>query len=678
MSKMFNSTDEFINKHLYQHLSILALCSILFLILYNFNETTFIATSKLLMFVMATYLLISSFATRHITQNTFLSYISIFYASINLLQGIQLVQSQFKGITINHHHLSLATYFVGRMSFAVMVVIISYVYLKKPEKLEQASSYIMCGFVLIAYIFIPLIMNETFIIFINSHTLKALFFNLFSNLFMPAALLLSFYKLYPLRSRFPYSHKVIIVLFLIVCGISELIQLIYFIPLSGPRIVPYLFKLSSLYLLIIGQIDCCILRPFSELYLKSEVSKKDMANTHQELYEYSLYAKQLENNLRLKTSHYERILSLFPEPFLLCIDDKILDANQAALELFHCVNKHDLAGNSLLTYLNLPPTLLEEYKSLPDHPGKLLKGEGSLTTFNDETYHIEYLFTTTYLHESINIVCILRNITEKKQKVVAEKALEQQNLKLSYFSNISHDIKMPINIIYSALQMQAHATNLDECLHYTDMMRSNSLRLLKLINNILDITKLDNNMVNLSAQVFNIVDAVETLCEMSYFYMEEKNINYVFDTNVDEKLIFIDPAAFERIIFNLLSNAIKYTPHGGHLYINMYDLDDAIQIVIKDTGIGVAPDKLEHIFGRFITAEQGTSSKEHSCGIGLSIVRDLIHLMRGTITCESTLGEGATFTVTLLTPSLGDIEIDYPYQATYTPHNIKIEFSGLG
>ena len=678
MSKLSNSTDELINKHLYQHLFILALFCSLFLILYNFNETTFIAASKIILCVMATYLLLSCFSTRHITQNAFLSYISIFYASINLLQGMQIILGQFSQISINVYHLSLATYFLGRMSFAVMLVIISYVYLKRPKRLEQVSYFMMCGFALICYFLFPVLMKESFVAFVKSHTLSALFFNLFCNLFMPAALTISFHKLYPARSGFPYSHKVIMVLFLVLSSISEVTQLIYFTPLSSPLIIPYLFKLSSLYLLIIGQIDCCILRPFGELYLQSEVTEKDMANTHQELYEYSLYARQLENNLRIKTSHYERILSLFPEPFLLCIDDRILDANQAALELFHCMNKHDLAGSSLLTYLNLDSNTLEEYKSLPKHSGKLLKGEASLTALNDETYHIEYLFTTTYLHESINIVCILRNITEKKQKVVAEKALEQQNLKLSYFSNISHDIKMPINIIYSALQMQAHATNLSECLHYTEMMRSNSLRLLKLINNILDITKLDNNMINLSAQIFNIVDAVETLCEMSYFYMEEKNITYVFDTNVDEKLILIDPAAFERIMFNLLSNAIKYTPAGGHLYINMYDLDHSIQIVIKDTGIGVAPDQLEHIFDRFITAEQGTSSKEHSCGIGLSIVRDLIHLMGGTITCESTLGEGATFTITLPTPSLGDIEIDYPYQATYTSHNIKIEFSDVG
>lgn len=678
MSKTFHSSDDFINRHLYQHLSFLVFFTLALLILYNFSEPIFIATAKLIMFVMATYLLINSFSTRHITQNTFLSYISIFYASTNLLQGIQLVLSQFKNLQIDYMRLSLATYFVGRLSFIVMIILTTFIYLKKPAKLESASSYIMCGFIFVSYLFIPLIMDEVFTTFIHSHTFKATFFILIYHLLMPITLLFSLYKLYPIHTQLPYSHKVIIILFMILCCTLDIIQLIYFIPMSVPRIIPYLFKICNLYLLIIGQIDCCILRPFSELYFKNEVNKKDMENTHEELHAYSLYAKKLEDSLKVKTDHYEKILSLFPEPFLLCIDTTILDANQAALELFHCDNKHELVGNSLLTYLNLPPSILDQYETLPQHAGKLLKGEASLTTLHHTTYHIEYLFTTTYLHESINIVCILRNITEKKQKVIAEKALEQQNLKLSYFSNISHDIKMPINIICSALQMQIRATNLDECLHYTHMMQSNALRLLKLINNILDITKFDNNMVSLSPQVINIIDALETLCHMSDSYIREKGIHYIFDTDVDQKLICIDPTAFERIIFNLLSNAIKYTPQGGYLYVNCYDLGDTVKITIRDTGIGIRPEKLNHIFDRFITAEQGLTSKEHSCGIGLSIVKDLVHLLRGTIHCESSVGKGTTFTLTFPTPCLGNLEIDYPYEATYTSHNIKIEFSDVG
>lgn len=677
MINIADAKDNFLHKYLYKHLTLLGLASCLFIVIYMFNEPFFIALSKLAMTTMALYLIINAFSTRYISQNTFLSYISICYGAINLLQCLQTLLPQIFQETTTSYLLSMSTHHVGRLGFAVFLMVLSYIYVKKPNQLPR-TTYILLGvFILSIVIFIPLLTNEFFTDFVTSYSLSSLVFNLCVHLFMPSALIFSFAMIYPIHHQIPYTHKIIMIVFLVLAASSEITSLVYFIPLASPRIIPYLFKISTLYLLIIGQIDCCILRPLSELHLKNKLLEKNVADTQQELYRHSAYTQQLEHSLKTRTSHYERILSLFPEPFLLCIDDKILDTNQAALDLFHSFNKDNLSGNSLFTYLNLDCSALEAYNRLCENPGTLLKGEAHLTTLNEEIYDVEYLFTTTYLHESINIVCILRNITEKKQIVAAEKALEEQNLKLSYFSNISHDIKMPINIIYSALQMQSHATNLPECLHYTNMMQVNSLKLLKLINNILDVTKIENNMLQFSSQVFNLVDAVETLCEMSYYYMKEKNITYIFDTEVDEKFIHTDPAAFERIIFNLLSNAIKYTAPGGILLVNLLDLGNCIQIDIKDSGIGIAPDKLEYIFERFTSLEQGPSSKEHSCGIGLSIVRDLVHLMSGTITCQSTLGQGTTFSIVLPAPVLGEVMIDYPYQSTYTSHNIKVEFCDI-
>lgn len=671
------SKDQFLHRHLYKHLILLSAINGFAIITYFLNEDAFLSISELAMFTMAFYLMINAFSTRHISQNPFLSYLSIAYGAINLLQCLHLILPQVLHVSINNYFLSMATYHVSRIGFAVLLIILSYVYVKNISRLEHISCMLMLIFAVIAAFLIPLLMTHQFVSFVNSHTISALLFNLINNLFLPFALFLSFSLIYPIRSQIPYTHKAIMIIFLILSSISELTDLIYFIPLTPPRIIPYLFKISSLYLLIIGQTDYCILRPFSELYSQTKVTEKNAENTHQELYRYSTYAQQLEHSLKTQTTHYERILSLFPEPFLLCIEDKILDANQAALDLFHSSTKHRLAGNNLFDYLNLDLASLEAYHQLFEHPGDLLRGEARLSTLTDEVYDIEYLFTTTYLHDSVNIICILRNITERKKKIAAEKALQQQNLKLNYFSNLSHDIKMPINIIYSALQMQSHATTLPECLHYTEMMQTNSLKLLKLLNNILDVTKIDNNMIQFSSQIFNLVDAVETLCEVSYYYMKEKNITYLFDTDIDEKFIHTDAAAFERIIFNLLSNAIKYSSPGSTLFINVFDLDDFIQIDIQDTGIGIAPDKIDSIFNRFITSEQGTSSKEHSCGIGLSIVRDLVHLMSGTIECHSTLGEGTTFSIKLPTPPLKDVAIDSPYQATYTSHNIKIEFCDI-
>lgn len=677
MNNLIHAKSEFFHRHLYKHLVFLVIFNCFFIGLYLIDENTFFSVFKVVLFSLSLYLMINAFYTRYITQNAFLSYMSIFYGALNLLLSLRFVILKLFGITINRYDVSMSADYIVHISFGVFLIILTITYVKKPERLEFISYILMGCFALIVIFLFPILSTKTYVAFVTGHTLHALLFNLCSNLFLPIAMLFTFYNLYSIRYKIPDTHKIIMIMFAVCCITYESIHLIYFSPLTVPSIISYFFRLSSLYLLIIGQIDCCILRPFGELYLKNEASEKMIADTHKELYRYTTYATRLERNLKAKTNQYERILSIFPEPFLLCVDNKILDTNQAALDLFHSSTKHSLCGCILFDYLKLDAQTLSAYNGLLEHPNELLKGEAKLTTLDHAVYDVEYLFTTTYLHESINIVCILRNITEKKQKLAAEKALEEQNLKMNYFSNLSHDIKMPINIIYSALQMQEHATTLPECLHYTGMMQSNSLKLLKLINNILDLTKLDNNMLQFSSQIFNVVDAVETLCEASYYYMKEKNISYTFDTDLDERLIHTDPAAFERIIFNLLSNAIKYTAPGGQLYITVSDLGESIQIDILDTGIGIPADKLDHIFDRFITSYQGTSSKEHSCGIGLSIVRDLVHMMGGTITCYSKLNEGSCFSIVLPTPPIDDVIIDHPYQSTYTSHNIKIEFCDI-
>lgn len=261
-------------------------------------------------------------------------------------------------------------------------------------------------FVLIVIFLFPTLSTKTFADFVTGHTLHALFFNLCSNLFLPIAMIFTFYMLYSIRYKIPDTHKIIMTLFAVSCMIYEAIHLIYFNPLTVPSIISYFFRLSSLYLLIIGQIDCCILRPFGELYLKNEASEKMIEDTHKELYRYSTYATRLESNLKAKTNQYERILSIFPEPFLLCVDNKILDTNQAALDLFHSSTKHSLCGCILFDYLKLDAQTLSAYNGLLEHPNELLKGEAKLTTLDHEVYDVEYLFTTTYLHESINIVCI--------------------------------------------------------------------------------------------------------------------------------------------------------------------------------------------------------------------------------------------------------------------------------
>lgn len=649
MNNLMPVKSNFFNYCLSKHFILLGLFNCFFLGLYFIDEQIFFFMFKIAVFSLSLYLFIHASLNRYIAQKAFLSYISIFYGAINLALSLRLIFIDLFDISLNSYETSLALDHLVHISFALFLIILTITYVKNPKRLEGVSCILMGCFGLVVVFLFPILLTNRYVAFITSPTLSAFLFHLASNLFFPFAILFILYKLYPIQNKIPNIHKIILLMFAVCCMTYEAIHCVNFSPLPLINIISYFFRLSSLYLLVIGSIDCYSLPPIKPIQSKKE----------------SLAAE------------YEHILTFFPDALILCQDHQIVYTNEVALELFHSDHPKTLRGHILFDYLDLDEKTLSDYHHLKSHCHKFLKGESKMTSLNGITYDVEYIITPTSLHNSVNIVCILRNITEKKQKLALEKALEEQTLKMNYFSNLSHDIKMPINIIYSALQMQKHANTLSECLHYTSMMQSNALKLIKLINNILDLVKIDNNMFRFSCQVFNLVDAVETLCEASYCYMQEKNISYTFDTDLDERLIYTDPSSFERVIFNLLSNAIKYTPNGGQLYITILNESEGVQIDIQDTGIGIASDQIEHIFDRFITSDQGTCSKEHSCGIGLSIVRDLVHIMGGSISCSSKVNEGSCFSIHLPTPPIEDVVINLPYQSTYTSHSMKIEFCDI-
>ena len=118
-------------------------------------------------------------------------------------------------------------------------------------------------------------------------------------------------------------------------------------------------------------------------------------------------------------------------------------------------------------------------------------------------------------------------------------------------------------------------------------LKQNSRRLLRLINNLIDITKIDAGYFNLQCQSINIVEFVEDITTSVANYIERKNITLVFDTEVEEKIACFDPNKMERVILNLLSNAVKFTPNGGSIYVDILDENEKVKIIVRDTGVGI-------------------------------------------------------------------------------------------
>ncbi|MBX4270122.1 HAMP domain-containing histidine kinase [Clostridium estertheticum] len=282
------------------------------------------------------------------------------------------------------------------------------------------------------------------------------------------------------------------------------------------------------------------------------------------------------------------------------------------------------------------------------------------------------------------VVLSLVDITNKK---LLDETILSETLKTEFFSNLSHELRTPLNIILCTLQLLDTYTTGSEVnekerkfKQYIGIMKQNCYRQLRLVNNMIDITKLDAGFFNLNLQNCNIVNVVESITMSVAEYIKTKSIKLIFDTDIEECIMSCDPEKIERVILNLLSNSIKFTRSGGSMKVNMYDKGKNIIICIKDTGIGIPPDKLNIIFDRFRQVDRSLTRKQEGSGIGLSIVKSLVELHGGTISVRSEYGKGTEFIIVLpiiVLPKDNDTFEVFESESQERIERIDIEFSDI-
>jgi len=244
----------------------------------------------------------------------------------------------------------------------------------------------------------------------------------------------------------------------------------------------------------------------------------------------------------------------------------------------------------------------------------------------------------------------------RQEKRELEKAIELESLKIEFFANMSHEFKTPLNIILTAVQVLLGNTTdannnydfkkLDK---YLRGIKQNSYRLLKIVNNIMDINKIDSGCYNLEIGNYNIVSVVEDIVMSVVSYMKDNKRNIIFDTVEEEIILACDPVKIERIILNLLSNALKYTYENGNIEV-LIDKDkennEVIISVIND-GDPISDEDKERIFDRFTQSEELFRRRNEGTGIGLFLVKLLVEMHGGRIYVENNEDLGVKFVIRL-------------------------------
>ncbi len=294
------------------------------------------------------------------------------------------------------------------------------------------------------------------------------------------------------------------------------------------------------------------------------------------------------------------------------------------------------------------------------------------------------------------LLTIVRDIRERKEKQLLKlrfeeeerqlrEALEHDRLKTEFFSTISHELKTPLNIILGVIQLildmgedfQSSISS-DSSKKYIRMMKQNCYRLLRLINNLIDITKLDTGFMYMNSHNYNIVGIVEDICISVGGFIEASGLELIFDTEIEEKYMACDADKIERILLNLLSNAIKFSKPSGKIEVNICDRDSYIMISVKDSGIGIPEDMTEKIFGRFKQVDSAQHRPKEGSGIGLSLVKALVEAHNGKISVRSKSGEGSEFIIELPVMTIEEEEVHRETASTLdNVERISIEFSDI-
>lgn len=358
----------------------------------------------------------------------------------------------------------------------------------------------------------------------------------------------------------------------------------------------------------------------------------------------------------------KQIISKLPDMVIITdTKGKIVEVNDSLKELSG-YSYSELLEKDICTLFS--PKISSDKSSVKVSGYKILTKENHTIPVNISISQIysddKTIIGTTYvLQDMSNVLSLAEKVAEeaavtKVANQTNDKLKELDKLKTDFLCNVSHELRTPLNLMVSSLKLSAlkisqnHGVPDTVMMHkHFHIMNQNCFRLTRIINNIIDITKIDAGSLELNLSNNNIVDVVEETVLSVASHIKDKGITLIFDTDVEEKFLACDPDQIQRILLNLISNAVKFNSNGREIYVSITDSDDNVKISVKDNGIGISLENQPLIFDRFIQVDKSLTRQHEGSGMGLTITKYLVEMHKGTITLESEPNKGSTFTITL-------------------------------
>lgn len=420
----------------------------------------------------------------------------------------------------------------------------------------------------------------------------------------------------------------------------------------------------------------------------AEILRQRNIKLHDEI----LKKEKIQKDLEEKIALMQNLMDTMPSPvYFKELNGKYIGCNRSFEKSIGIVNT-DLVGKSVYDVFDFEFANECYFMDLELIKNKEKQTYETIVKYSDNSYR-NIIFNKSLLTDEsmkpVGIIGVLTDITDKRDKEKLkeniDQMIEKDRYKTEFFANISHELRTPLNVILGSIQlMEVYSKENTVAIDHSKLnkkasiMKKNCLRLLRLINNLIDITKIDAKAFEMHLKNCNIVNIIEEITLSVSSYIENKEIKLIFDTDLEEKNIACDEEKIERILLNILSNAIKFTPKGGSIYVKIQDNGNSVCISVSDTGIGIPQDKIGEIFQRYCQINSMFTRQHEGSGIGLNIVKSLVEMHNGTITVESELGKGTTLYINLPVFVIAQEVLKHnELDKNFKVEKINIEFSDI-
>lgn len=654
----------------------------------NVNYYVFHSFSETFSCFIAMGILIVSIHTNRITKNSFFMFLGIGYVFILILDLFH-IYSYGDLMMLSYEVYDMdVKFWVAARSLELITLLISFVFLFK--KNIRLNNYIifMVYFVFVGFIIYDIVHLQRFVPILRTAESGITNTKIYAEYFIAFGFSMCCLIVFLARKNMDRSLFVMIETALVCKVISELLFTLYGDITDIYNILGHLFKVGSYYFTYMGIIVNVLERPYE--MINFNLNEADAAIREKEK-----QRKCMEEIIMHNDQCYDWIIENSGNGIVILRDNKIIYANITAANILGASNLMDILGLDQKQFLkdNYKDEVLKKYDS-----SDIFDGFTEIEIFNlkNETVDIEFSSDNiSYRGKPARLIILkdmglkneiklLKNdLMENEEQLV--KSNEHNKIITEFFSNISHELKTPINVILSAIQLlmikcvDDSSIQNEKSSKLLNVIKQNGFRLIRLVNNLLDMSKFDSGFLKLNLCNKNIVCIVEDITLSVADYIKSKGVNIIFDTDVEEKFMAVDCDKIERIILNLLSNAVKFTNSGDDILVFVKDEEDSVKISVKDTGIGIPEDKLKIIFDRFSQVEKTLTRNKEGTGIGLSLVKTLVEIQGGSISVNSKLGEGSEFIVEFPVILVEEKEEDMcsPYYSSSKVDNILVEFSDI-